>query len=238
MKAQVLLNTAGAKHLIAKALIKYIDLKKRVYITYGTTNDYLLYHLGINTEKLYAAGCNVSGKFNVTIDRDKPVVLENKKLIDINEFNIRSNDYFIKGANALWYENNKKHAAVCAADKNGGTYGNFYIKAASRGAKVIIPVGHEKLIPYFKETSQNVDFALGSKIAMLRFFYGKIFTEIEAFKVLFDLKAEVICAGGIFDSKGAVGFEIEGSKVKEAIEFIEKYNNLFLEESKEVNFQF
>jgi hypothetical protein len=238
MKAQILLNTAGAKHLIAKALTKYIDFSKRVYIAYGTTNDYLLYHLGINTKKLYAAGCNVRGKFNVTLDRDKPVVLENKKLIDISKFDINENDYFIKGANALWYENNKKYAAVCAADKNGGTYGNFYVKAASRGAKVIIPVGHEKLIPFFKETSQNVDFSTGSKISMLRFFYGEVFSEIEAFKVLFNLKAEVICAGGIFDSKGAVGFEIEGDNVKDAMEFIEKYNNLFLEETKEVSFQF
>jgi hypothetical protein len=238
MKAQVLLNTAGAKHLIAKALTKYIDFSKRVYIAYGTTNDYLLYHLGINTKKLYAAGCNALGKFNVTCDRDKAVVLENKKIIDISEFDINENDYFIKGANALWYENNKKYAAVCAADKNGGTYGNFYIKAASRGAKVIIPVGHEKLIPYFRETSQNVDFAMGSKISMLRFFYGEVFSEIEAFKVLFNLKAYVICAGGILDSKGAVGFEIEGKNIKEAIEFIERYNNLFLEESKKVNFQF
>lgn len=238
MKVQVLLNTAGAKHLIAKALTKYIDFSKRVYIAYGSTNDYLLYHLGINTKKLYAAGCNALGKFNVTCDRDKAVVLENKKIIDISEFDINEKDYFIKGANALWYENNKKYAAICAADKNGGTYGNFYIKAASRGAKVIIPVGHEKLIPYFRETSQNVDFAMGSKISMLRFFYGEVFSEIEAFKVLFNLKAYVICAGGILDSKGAVGFEIEGKNIKEAIEFIERYNNLFLEESKKVNFQF
>jgi hypothetical protein len=238
MKAQILLNTAGAKHLIAKALTKYIDFNKRVYIAYGTTNDYLLYHLGINTKKLYAAGCNAIGKFNLTSERDKPVVLENKKLINISEFDINENDYFIKGANALWYKNNKKYAAVCVADKNGGTYGNFYVKAASRGARVIIPVGHEKLIPYFKETSQNVDFSTGSKIAMLRFFYGEVFSEIEAFRVLFNLKAEVICAGGIFDSKGAVGFEVEGENIKEAIGFIEKYNNFFLEESKKVDFQF
>jgi hypothetical protein len=132
----------------------------------------------------------------------------------------------------------KKYAAVAAADKNGGTYGNFYIKAASRGANVVIPVGHEKLIPFFKGTSQDVDYSTGSKIAMLRFFYGEVFTEIEAFKILFNLKADVICAGGILDSKGAVGFEVEGENVKEAIEFIEKFNNLFLEEAKEVNFQF
>ena len=224
MKAQILLTPTGAKHLIAKALIKYLDLKKRVYIAYGTTNQYLLYHLGIKTSKLYAAGCNVKGKFNVTKERDKIIILENKKIINIENFDISSDDIFIKGANALWYNGEKKEAAVAAADKNGGTYGNFYIKAVCRGAKIVIPVGHEKLIPYFVKTTQNVNFSTGSKIAMLKFFAGEIFSEIEAFKVLFDLKAEVFLAGGIEDSKGAVGFLVEGRKAQEAVMFAEIYN--------------
>lgn len=223
-QAQILLTVNGAKHLIAKALTKYIDFSKRVYIAYGTTNNYLLYHLGIKTSKLYAAGCNVKGKFNVTADRDKAVIVQNGNLKDISEFDISSKDVFIKGANALWYENGKKHAAVAAADPNGGTYGNFYIKAACRGAKIIIPVGHEKLIPCFVETSQNVDVSTGSKIAMLRFFTGEVFTEIEAFKTLFDLDAQIILSGGIEDSKGGVGFLVRGEKINEAVDFANRYN--------------
>lgn len=226
MKAQILLSVNGAKHLIAKALTKYIDFSKRVYIAYGTTNNYLLYHLGIDTDKLYAAGCNVNGKFNVTKERNKPVVLQNGEIIDISDFEISANDVFVKGANAIWYEEGKKHAAVAAADINGGTYGNFYIKAVCRGSKIIIPVGHEKLIPFFVETDQNVDYSTGSKISMLRFFSGEVFSEIEAFKVLFDLNAKIILSGGIDDSQGSVGFLVEGKRVKEAIEFADKYNNL------------
>jgi hypothetical protein len=182
MKAQILLTPTGAKHLIAKALIKYLDLKKRIYIAYGTTNQYLLYHLGIKTSKLYAAGCNVKGKFNLTKDRDKIIILENKKIVKIENFDISSNDIFIKGANALWYNGEKKEAAVAAADKNGGTYGNFYIKAVCRGAKIIIPVGHEKLIPYFVETTQNVNFSTGSKIAMLKFLQVKYLPKLKLLK--------------------------------------------------------
>jgi len=226
MKAQILLSVEGAKHLIAKALIEYIDFSKRVYIAYGSTNNYLLYHLGINTQSLYAAGCNVKGKFNVTLYRDKPVVLHDGKISDIKDFDINENDVFIKGANALWYENGKKCAAVAAADPNGGTYGNFYVKAVCRGSDIIIPVGHEKLIPYFVETSQNVDCATGSKIAMLKFFKGSVFTEIEAFRILFGLEAKVILSGGLKECKGAVGFLVEGEKTKEAVDFAEKYNNL------------
>jgi len=226
MKAQILLTVNGAKHLIAKALTEYIDFSKRVYIAYGTTNNYLLYHLGIDTDKLYAAGCNVNGKFNVTKERNKPVVLQNGKIIDISDFEISADDVFVKGANALWYEEGKKHAAVAAADDKGGTYGNFYIKAVCRGSKIIIPVTHEKLIPFFVETDQNVDYSTGSKISMLRFFSGEVFSEIEAFKVLFDLNAKIILSGGIDDSQGSVGFLVEGKRVKEAVEFADKYNNL------------
>ena len=228
MKAQILLTPAGAKHLIGKALSKKLDLTKKIYIAYGSTNIYLLHHLGIET-KNYIAGCNYHYLLNVNEDRPKPIVLENGKKIDIREFDISNDDIFIKGANALWYENDKKNAGVLAADKNGGTFGNFYIKAATRGAKIIIPVGHEKLIPYYYPATQNVDFSMGSKVALLRFFNGLVYTEIEAFKDLFNLNAYVIAAGGILDTQGAVIFEVKGDRVKEAIDFAMKYNPLILE---------
>ncbi len=226
MKAQLLLSVNTQKHLIAKALTKYIDFSKRVYIGYGSLNQYLLYHLGIEMDELYVAGCFTNDSLNVTKKRPPVVILDNGKLVNVDEFEIQADDYFIKGANALWYENGKKQAAVGAADKNGGTYGNFYVKAACRGAKVIIPVNHEKLIPFYVEATQNVDFASGMKISMLRFFYGEVFSEIEAFKVLFDLDAKIIASGGIFGNEGSIVVEVEGDFVKEAIEFVQKYKNI------------
>jgi len=228
MKAQLLLTPVGVKHLVAMALSKKLDLKKRVYIAYGSTNIYLLYHLGIES-KNYIAGCNYNHSLNINENRPKPIVLDNGKIIDISKFDINEKDIFIKGANALWYENNKKYAAVLAADKNGGTFGNFYIKAACRGAKVIIPVTHEKLIPFYYPATQNVDFAMGSKVALLRLFYGEIYTEIEAFKDLFNLSAKIIASGGILDTQGALVMEVEGEKIKEAMDFVTKYNSLVLE---------
>ena len=229
MKAQILLTPAGAKHLIAKALIQKLDLTKRIYIAYGSTNVYLLYHLGINLSN-YIAGCNYKYKLNVNENRPKPVILDNGKLIDIKDFEINAEDIFIKGANALWYENSIKQAAVLAADENGGTFGNFYVKAACRGAKVIILVGHEKLVPFYYPTTQNVDMAMGSKVALLRFFYGDVYTEIEAFRDLFGLKANIIASGGIIDTQGAIIFEIEGDMVKQAVDFAFKYNSIVLEQ--------
>ena len=229
MKVQILLSPSGAKHLIAKALIKKLDFSKRIYFAYGLTNQYILYHLGFDFDNFYMAGCNYNYELNINENRPKPVVLKNKKLIDIQNFDISENDVLIKGANALWYENGKKYAAVLAADKNGGTYGNFYIKAACRGSEIIIPVTHEKLIPFYYPASQNVDFALGNKVALLRFFSGKVYTEIEAFRDLFDIKSNIIAAGGILDTKGAVIFEVEGERAKSALEFARKYNSLEIE---------
>jgi len=103
MQAQILLTVNGAKHLIAKALVEHIDFNKRVYIAYGTTNNYILHHLEIKTDSLYAAGCNVNAKFNVTTNRDNVIILQNGMLVDIKDFDINENDIFIKGANALWY---------------------------------------------------------------------------------------------------------------------------------------
>ncbi|NPA11802.1 MAG: hypothetical protein GXO62_06135 [Epsilonproteobacteria bacterium] len=219
MKVQLLLTPTGVKYLLAKALLKKIDFSKRVYIAYGSTNQILLEMLGIEFDDMYVAGCFASNKLNVTVSRPKIVVLKDKKPIDIAEFEITKEDYFIKGANALWYENGIKHAAVAAADENGGTFGNFYVKAAARGAKVIIPVSHEKLIPFYVSSTQNVDLAMGSKIAMMRFFYGQVFSEIEAFKELFGVDARVIASGGIAGNEGSLVFEIEGERAKEAYDF-------------------
>ncbi|MEO1958188.1 MAG: hypothetical protein ABGX23_01405 [Nautiliaceae bacterium] len=221
MRGQVVLNVKAQKKLIAYALSKYIDFSKRVYIAYGSTNQELLNYLGLSLGMLYVAGCVMDNKLNVTRERPPVVILDNGKLSNIENFEITKEDYFIKGANALWYENGKKQAAVAASDINGGTYGNHYVKAACRGAKVIIPVSHEKLIPYFVAASQNVDLAMGNKIAMLRLFYGEVFSEIEAFKFLFGVEAEVIASGGIFGNEGSVVFEIRGERVKEAFDFVE-----------------
>jgi len=225
MKAQVLLTPWGAKYLVAKALLKKIDFSKRIYIAYGSLNQIFLDLLGFSYEEKYVAGCFANNKLNVTKNRPEIVILHNKRKIKISEFDLKKDDYFIKGANALWYEKNKKYAAVAAADEKGGTYGNFYIKAACVGANVIIPVTHEKLIPYFVPATQNVDLAMGSKIAMLKFFYGEVFSEIEAFKLLFDVEAKVIAAGGIEGNEGSIVFLLEGENLKEVVEFIEDVNN-------------
>jgi hypothetical protein len=224
MTMEVILNPNAQKHLIAKALIKRVDFSKRVYIAYGLTNYYLLYHLGIKLDKLYVAGCFRNNKIDVNDKRPEIVILENRKIIDIKDFEIEKEDYFIKGANALWYENNNKFAAVAVADKKGGTYGNFYIKAAAIGANVIIPVTHEKLIPSYEPATQNVDIAMGNKIAMFRFFYGEIFTEIEAFSILFGADAKIIASGGILGSEGSLVFIVEGER--EIFDFINHLNNL------------
>ena len=231
MKAQILLSVAGAKHLIAKALIKRLDFTKRIYIAYGSTNQYFLFHLGFSFKLPYIAGMIYDNKLNVTEKREKIIVLKNRKIIDISEFDINEKDIFLKGANALWYEGKEKKAAVLAADKNGGTYGNFYIKATTSGSKIIIPVGHEKLIPFYYPASQNVDMAMGNKVALLEFFKGEVYTEIEAFKDLFNVKASIIAAGGIGKNRGSVAFEIEGEKLEEVIEFANKYNDLYIEET-------
>jgi hypothetical protein len=240
MKAQILLNPCAQKHLVAKALTKYLDFKRRTFVAYGVTNMYFLYHLGFEFEELYAAGCFVRNKLNATKKRPESIVLENGEKMNSRDFEINGGDTLLKGANALWYENGKKRAAVAAADENGGTYGNVYLKAAARGAKVVIPVTHEKLIPFYEEATQNVEYSRGLKIAMLEFFYGEVFSEMEAFKELFELSAKVIASGGILGNEGSVVFQIEGDEksCENAFKFVEKFENEKLEEKVKKDFMF
>jgi hypothetical protein len=229
MKGLIVLSTSGSKHLIGYALSKLLDFNKKIFISYGSTNHHLLYHLNIKTSSLYANGIIHKNSLNSTENRDKMVILENGKIIESAE--IDKDSILLKGANALSYKNNNFKAAVLAADKNGGTYGNFYIKGVSRGSKIIIPVGIEKMVPEINSVSQgDYEKSMGYKCSLLEFFKGEVFTEIQALKSLFNLKSKIIASGGIYENQGSVIIEVEGEEnnIDKAIEFVNQYNSKYI----------
>jgi hypothetical protein len=229
LKGLLVLSPSGSKHLIGYSLSQTLDLTKKIFISYGSTNHHILYHLNIKTSSLYANGIISKHSLTSTENRDKMIILENSKIIDSAE--IDKNSILLKGANALSFENRKFKAAVLAADENGGTYGNFYIKAISRGAKVIIPVGLEKMVPTIENVSQgDYEKSMGYKCALLEFSKGDIFTEIDALKASFNLNAKVIASGGIYKNQGSVVIEIEGTEkdIDLAFSFANKYNQNYI----------
>ncbi len=121
------------------------------------------------------------------------------------------------------------NVGVFVANPAGGTIGWSYGILSARGCHLIVPVGLEKLVPSVRQASRSCGqetfyYNQGIKIGMIPIMNGEVITEIQAFQVLFDLKAVHIGGGGVNGSEGSVVIVAEGEKNKldRAIQLIEK----------------
>jgi len=229
MIATFSLSPAGAKRLIARGLInepvfKHAFQQGKIVIGVGTTNSYIVEELGLisgEDKTRFAAGI-ISGGLPCVTDPATRMVnmcLEKGKIVDVpwEEFvtGLDRNDLFIKGANAFDTSGN---AGVLVANPMGGTVGGSFGVLAARGSNLIIPVGHEKLIPSCSAAARmmgifRVDFSLGQRcgLAVLPAGLGRIYTELDALKTLFEVESTVVAAGGISGSEGSVMLAVEGN---------------------------
>jgi len=237
MIATFSLSPAAAKRLIARGLVNEPAFKKvftlgKIIIGVGTTNSYIVEELGLVTadEKTRFAAGIVSGGLPCVTDPETRMLnmcLEKGKIVDTpwEEFvlGLGRDDLFIKGANAFDAGGN---AGVLVANPMGGTVGGSYGVLAARGSNLIIPVGHEKLIPSCEAAARvmgifRVDYSLGQRcgLAILPAGLGRIYTEIDALKTLFGVEATVVAAGGVSGSEGSVMLAVEGDDeaVKKAL---------------------
>jgi hypothetical protein len=172
--------------------------------------------------KKYVVGKIFKGEFRSTPEEErlKPVVIikGQKSEITVPEAlgNFTPDDVFIKGANAVDHEGN---VAVLAANPKGGTVGAFWALAKARGANIICPVGLEKLVFSISDASRECGqglfkYSTGLKIGLLPLPGAKVITEIEAFKILFDLEATHIASGGVWGSEGSVALSVKGGEAE------------------------
>jgi hypothetical protein len=121
-------------------------------------------------------------------------------------------DVIVKGANALNYE--RRQVGVLIGHPQGGTMGQILGITIARRVKLIHPVGLEKSIPVDLEAaaSQLADATrgLGSSSAALWVSPGRIFTEVEALRILCGVQATPIGAGGIGGAEGCVRLLVHG----------------------------
>lgn len=92
----------------------------------------------------------------------------------------------------------------------------------------MVPVGLEKLIPSVPEAvasvgSKTFDYSLKANFGMFLLSNANIVTEIRALKILANVNAKLVAAGGIGGSEGSVVLTAEGAEpnVKKAISFVE-----------------
>jgi len=213
LRALLVLSLNQAKSLVAKAIAKKLkDEKKRVYVAYGSTNELILKELGIEKENYYNG--YIDKNFLLSNQNRPNITILNGKIDNFLD-TICPDDIVIKGANALSFEDGEYKAGVAVASESGGTYGSVILRASCVGAKVIIPVTHEKLVPklYANCFSQNdFDLSMGLGITLFALNYGEVYTEIDAFKELYDLDAKLYLAGGLNEMSGALSFVVDGEE--------------------------
>ncbi len=122
-------------------------------------------------------------------------------------------DVFLKGANAIDVHGN---AGVLLAGKQGGTIGIAMGHIAATGARLIMPVGLEKLIPNVRDAARlmgqrQVTDSFGLACGVYVVSTAEIITEVEAMELLFDVEAMAVAAGGVAGSEGAITLAVTGA---------------------------
>ncbi len=228
MIATIALTPAAAKRLIARGLINTPEFARayhsgRIIISVGTTNAYIAEELGLlapDDKVRFAAGIVNPGIPCATAAETRlaAICLEQGALVDkpweqfLTEF--ERDDVFIKGANAL---DSAGNTAILLANPLGGTIGTAFGVLAARGSRVLIPVGHEKMIPSCPAAAQvmgisRMDDSMGLRCGLVSLPFGRAYTEIDALDTLFGIQATVVAAGGTGGGEGSVMLALHGGE--------------------------
>ena len=240
MRALFVLTPPESKRFIAKAvaqLPEVITAKEydEIVLAHGSTNVCVAEEIiGECPERdKFLSGQIINRVLCLTQAEEKPPIIKIRKgnlvppasTMEETLENFGSESVFIKGANAVDPQGN---AGVFVAHPSGGTIGWAFGILSARGSRLIVPVGLEKLVPSIKEATQHLGqdtlyYSSGVKIGMVPIMNAKVITEIESFRILFDLHAVHIGCGGVSGSEGSVVLAAEGEKrnLDRAVELIE-----------------
>lgn len=228
-KLQVTLTVEEGKEIIALGILNHptvIDSIKNGKILFkgGTTVSKI-------TEKLLGVSLRISGRITTRGTVSSKNIIEGAHSIIYNKgqwWNVDESiveetskfthkDLIICGANAF---DNNGNAAIMAGSPGGGKVGQSLSSWYTEGAKVIIPVGIEKIIPgdlseIIKRSSRSGKALSWGMAVGLMPIKGELFTEIEAIKTLADVECFPIGAGGLGEAQGSSTLEIITSSDEE-----------------------
>jgi hypothetical protein len=138
--------------------------------------------------------------------------------------NFRPGDVFIKGANAVDSQGN---AGIYVASLKGGTIGMAWPVLMSRRCDLLIPVSLEKMVFSVGESAKHTGvfyytYSTGLPATLIPVPMAKVITEIQAFGILFGIRAYHVGSGGIAGSEGSVHLSLEGpqDQVEKAFAFV------------------
>lgn len=229
MRALFVFTPAESKRFIGKAVARLPAVAQaraegEIAVCHGSTNVYVAEELfgECASRDKYLSGLIVNRIVCVTQAEEKPPLLVWRKGVlhapgatmaeTLKDFGAGS--VFVKGANAVDAEGN---VGVFVANPTGGTIGWSYGILSARGCHLIVPVGLEKLVPSVREASRccgqdTLYYCQGIRIGMIPIMNATVVTEIEAFRILFDLRAVHVGGGGMAESQGSVVLVAEGER--------------------------
>lgn len=228
-RIQVTLTVEEGKQIIALGLLKHGVFKQskesgKILFKGGTTVSKI-------TEEFLGFPLRISGRITKrgTVSNKKEVkgphsIIYNKgnwEGIDSNIENIAKGlsrrDLVVCGANAIDYKGN---AAMMAGSVGGGGVGKSLSSWYTEGAKIIIPVGIEKMVPgdldhiIYKTGRRGKLLSWGMSVGLMPL-KGEVFTEIDAIEELADVECFAIGAGGLGQAQGSITLEIWAKKDRE-----------------------
>lgn len=240
LRALFVFTPPESKRFIAKAVARLPEVQRaveqgEVAIGHGATNVAVAEEIfgECPDRDRYLSGVIINRILCVTQAEEKPPMLVWKKGVRVapgptmeetlKDFGAGS--VFIKGANAVDPDRN---VGVFVANPAGGTIGWSYGILSARGCHLIVPVGLGKLVPSVRDAARSCGqdtfyYCQGIRVGMIPIMNATVVTEIEAFRILFDLDAVHIGGGGLQGSQGSVVLVAEGAKGKldQAIGLIE-----------------
>lgn len=240
VQAQMVFTVAEGKRLVAKAVAQMPVVKRAlkdgmVIICKGTTTTYVAEEI---LGKRIEHGALVSGrtypekgghKLDPKTTMPEVILIKGQLKTDLTldeaVKQLKRGDVVIKGANALYYEQQLAAGIIGAPDS--GTTGKIVPYVTGTKAHLIIPVGLEKQVAHspieitrqLQKPMESLNWVPG----MFLFTAGEIVTEIEALQILANVRAFQAAAGGIGGAEGAVRLVCRGPRkaVQQALELAE-----------------
>ena len=231
MRALFVFTPSESKRFIARAVARLPEVQAardegEIAIGHGATNVYVVEEIfgECPHRDEYLSGLIINRILCVTQAEEKPSLLVWRKglpiapgpTMDETLKDFSAGSVFIKGANAVDPDRN---VGVFVANPAGGTIGWSYGILSARGCRLIVPVGLEKLVPSVRDAARSCGqdtyyYCQGIRVGMIPIMNATVVTEIEAFRILFDLAAVHVGGGGLGESQGSVVLVAEGEQAR------------------------
>jgi hypothetical protein len=233
---QVLLTPVMGKRLIAIAMAQHPDVQRvlakgTLVIIAGTTNGYVAEEIlrslgqsgfsreGFRRGVTVAHGAKVAKvEFPGDVIIRNGVWLKGKQIYEATD-DLQHGDVILKGANAF---DPQGQPAIYIGHEKGGTIISALMAVVGRRAQLIVPVGLEKRVFESVHTLALRCNALDTDGPRYLPFPGRIFTEIDAIRLLTGAEACLMASGGVHGAEGGVYLGLNGapSQVQAAVALV------------------